>query len=124
MVIDEAHTYKGILGSHVVQIIRRLRRICRLYGSDPQFILCSATIAQPEHSPRSLTGMPFQVVQDSGFPSPAKHFLFINPDISPAVAAARLFSYCLSQGKKTILFTQGRRQTELIHKWVTRWPRP
>ena len=119
VVIDEAHTYKGILGSHLVQIIRRLHRICRLYGSAPQFILCSATIAQPEVFSRSLIGVPFQVVQDSGFPAPGKHFLFINPDSSPAVAAARLFSYCLSQGKKTILFTQGRRQTELIHKWVS-----
>ena len=119
VVIDEANTYKGILGSHLVQIIRRLHRICRLYGSDPQFILCSATIAQPGVFSRSLIGVPFQVVQDSGFPSPGKHFLFINPDSSLAVAAARLFSYCLSQGKKTILFTQGRRQTELIHKWVS-----
>ena len=118
VVIDEAHSYKGILGSHVVQIIRRLHRICRHYGSDPQFILCSATIAQPEVFSRSLIGVPFQVVQDSGFPAPGKHFLFVNPDASPAVAAARLFSYCLSQGKKTILFTQGRRQTELIHKWA------
>ncbi len=118
VVIDEAHTYKGILGSHVVQIIRRLKRICRLYGSDPRFILCSATIARPEHFSQALAGMPFQVVESSGFPSPGKHFLFINPDISPAVVASRLFSHCLAKGKKTILFSQGRRQTELIHKWV------
>ncbi|RPH89270.1 MAG: DEAD/DEAH box helicase, partial [Desulfobacteraceae bacterium] len=118
VVIDEAHTYKGILGSHVVQIIRRLRRICGLYGSDPRFILCSATIARPDHFSQALTGMPFQVVESNGFPSPAKHFLFINPDISPAVVASRLFSHCLAKGKKSILFTQGRRQTELIHRWV------
>ena len=118
VVIDEAHIYKGILGSHVVQIIRRLRRICRLYGSDPRFILCSATIAQPDHFSQALTGMPFQVVESNGFPSPAKHFLFMNPDISAAVVASRLFTHCLSKGKKTILFTQGRRQTELIHMWV------
>ncbi|MCU0579380.1 MAG: DEAD/DEAH box helicase, partial [Desulfobacterota bacterium] len=118
VVIDEAHTYKGILGSHVVQIVRRLRRICRLYGSEPQFVLSSATIARPEDFSRALAGLPFTVVQESGFPSPAKHFLFINPDISPAVVASRLFSHCLAKGKKTILFTQGRRQTELIHKWV------
>lgn len=118
VVIDEAHVYKGILGSHLVQIIRRLRRICRLYQSDPQFVLCSATIAHPELFSESLTGLPFQVVQESGFPSPAKHFLFLNPDISASVVGARLFTYCLSQGKKTILFTQGRRVTELIHMWV------
>ncbi len=118
VVIDEAHVYKGILGSHLVQIIRRLRRICRLYQSDPQFVLCSATIAHPELFSESLTGLSFQVVQESGFPSPAKHFLFLNPDISASVVGARLFTFCLSQGKKTILFTQGRRVTELIHMWV------
>ena len=118
VVIDEAHVYKGILGSHVVQIIRRLRRICRLYQSDPQFVLCSATIAHPELFSESLTGLSFQTVQESGFPSPAKHFLFLNPDISASVVGARLFTYCLSKGKKTILFTQGRRVTELIHMWV------
>jgi DEAD/DEAH box helicase domain-containing protein len=118
VVIDEAHVYKGILGSHVVQLIRRLQRVCRLYESDPQFVLCSATIAHPELFSASLTGLSFQVVQESGFPSPAKHFLFLNPDISASVVGARLFTYCLSKGKKTILFTQGRRVTELIHMWV------
>jgi len=118
VVIDEAHVYKGILGSHLVQIIRRLRRICRIYQSSPQFVLCSATIAHPELFSESLTGLSFQVVQESGFPSPAKHFLFLNPDISASVVGARLFNYCLSKGKKTILFTRGRRVTELIHMWV------
>ncbi|MGA3083911.1 MAG: DEAD/DEAH box helicase [Thermodesulfobacteriota bacterium] len=118
VVIDEAHVYKGILGSHLVQIIRRLRRICRIYQSSPQFVLCSATIAHPELFSESLTGLSFQVVQESGFPSPTKHFLFLNPDISASVVGARLFNYCLSKGKKTILFTQGRRVTELIHMWV------
>jgi DEAD/DEAH box helicase domain-containing protein len=118
VVLDEAHVYKGILGSHVVQVIRRLRRICRLHQSNPQFVLCSATISHPELFSQSLTGLPFEVVQESGFPSPAKHFLFLNPDISPAVVGARLFVYCLSKGKKTILFTQSRKITELIHMWV------
>jgi DEAD/DEAH box helicase domain-containing protein len=118
VVIDEAHVYKGILGSHLVQVIRRLKRICRLYQSQPQFVLCSATIAQPEIFSEALTGLPFQVVQESGFPAPAKHFLFLNPDISASVIGARLFTYCLAKGKKTILFTQGRRVTELIHMWA------
>jgi DEAD/DEAH box helicase domain-containing protein len=118
VVLDEAHVYKGILGSHLVQVIRRLRRICRLYNSNPQFVLSSATIAHPEIFSQSLIGLPFQAVQDSGCPSPTKHFLFLNPDISPAAIGARLLVYCLSKGKKTILFTQGRRITELIHMWV------
>jgi len=118
VVLDEAHVYKGILGSHLVQVIRRLRRICRLYQSEPQFILSSATITQPEFLAQSLIGFPFEAVQESGCPSPAKHFLFLNPEISPAAIGARLFGYCLSKGKKTILFTQGRRITELIHMWV------
>jgi DEAD/DEAH box helicase domain-containing protein len=118
VVIDEAHVYKGILGSHLVQVIRRLQRLCRLYQSQPQFILSSATIAKPEIFSEALTGIPFQVVQESGFPSPAKHFLFLNPDISASVIGARLFTYALAKGKKTILFTQGRRVTELIHMWV------
>lgn len=120
VVIDEAHIYKGILGSHMVQVIRRLRRICRLYGSEPQFVLCSATISHPERFSESLTGLSFQVVDRSGFPAPAKHFLFLNPDISASVIGARLFVYCLTKGKKTIVFTQGRRVTELIHMWAER----
>ena len=118
VVLDEAHTYKGILGSHVVQVVRRLQRICSLYRSSPQFILCSATISQPEVFSKALTGLSFQVVKESGFPSSAKHFLFLNPDISASVIGARLFTYGLSKGKKTILFTQSRKVTELIHTWV------
>ena len=77
VVIDEAHIYRGVFGSHVANIIRRLRRICHRLGSSPQFILCSATIANPGEHAERLTGLPFEVVDDDGSPYGGKDFLFL-----------------------------------------------
>ncbi|WP_449244704.1 DEAD/DEAH box helicase [Desulfobacca acetoxidans] len=120
VVIDEVHTYKGILGSHMAQVLRRLARICRYYGSNPQYILASATIANPEELAVKLTGQEVEVISESGAPLSGRHFLFINPDSSSAALAARLFVHSLRQGLATICFTQARKITELMHLWALR----
>ena len=79
VVLDEAHVYRGVFGSHVANILRRLRRVCRLYGSSPQFILCSATIANPKEHAEALVGREFEVVSEDGSPSGNKTFTFWNP---------------------------------------------
>ncbi|MHC5036220.1 MAG: DEAD/DEAH box helicase, partial [Planctomycetota bacterium] len=120
VVLDEIHTYKGVFGSHIVQVLRRLRRIASLYKASPQFIACSATIANPGEFARDLTGLPFTVIDRDGSPAGGRHFLFVNPHGSPYTASARLFSRGISTGLKTIAFTKARKITELMHTWVLR----
>ncbi len=115
VVIDEVHTYRGIFGSHVVQVLRRLQRICKLYGSQPRYILLSATIANAGDLARRLTGMKFRTVEQNGAPQAGRHFFFINPDIRATTVAARLFTRALKGGLKTIAFTQARKLTEILH---------
>ena len=81
VVIDELHIYRGVFGSHVANVIRRLRRICRFYGSDPIFICTSATIANPLELAENLTEKPMRLIDHNGAPSGVKHFLFYNPPI-------------------------------------------
>ena len=119
IVIDELHTYKGIFGSHMAQIFRRLDRICQHYGSAPKYIACSATIANPVELAENLTGQPFQLIEKSGAPMAKRYFLFLNPEISPYTTASRLFRLGISLGMKTIAFTKARKITELIYQWVT-----
>lgn len=119
IILDEVHTYRGIFGSHMNQIIRRLRRICRHYGADPRFILLSATINNPGQFGQSLIEAPVEVIGDSGSPKAGQHILFLNPEASANFSAARLFSHCLRAGFRTIVFTQSRKVTELIHVWVS-----
>ncbi len=119
VVIDEAHSYRGIFGSHVAHVVRRLRRICRFYGSDPRFITCSATLGNPEEFLRGLTGLEFEVVSESGAPQNPKTFVLWNPgEISPYTEAVNLLVECLNHGLKTIVFTKARKTTELISTWV------
>jgi DEAD/DEAH box helicase domain-containing protein len=118
VVIDELHTYKGIFGSHLTQVIRRLERVCDFYGARPQFIACSATVANPRAFAEKLTGLPFEAVEESGAPRAGRHFLFLNPATSPYTLAAKLFLDCLDAGFRTLAFTQARKITELLHAWV------
>jgi DEAD/DEAH box helicase domain-containing protein len=118
VVIDELHTYKGIFGSHLAQVIRRLERVCDFYGSRPQYIACSATIANPRHFAEKLTGLPFESIEKSGAPRAGRHFLFLNPTASPYTLAAKLFIDCLDAGFRTLVFTQARKITELLHAWI------
>ena len=119
IVLDEVHTYRGIFGSHVNQIIKRLKRICQLYGARPQFILLSATVSNPQEFGQSLIGEKIEVVDSTGAPRSGQHFLFMNPEASPNFSAAKLFQHCMETGFRTIAFTQSRKVTELIHVWVS-----
>ncbi|MFH1488942.1 MAG: DEAD/DEAH box helicase, partial [Pseudomonadota bacterium] len=119
VVLDEVHTYRGIFGSHMNQVIKRLKRLCRFYGARPQFILSSATIDNPVEFGKSLLGEEIEVVDDTGSPRSGQHFLFLNPEISSNFSAATLFANCIRTGFRTIAFTQSRKVTELIHVWVS-----
>ncbi len=120
VVLDEVHTYRGIFGSHMNQVIRRLRRLCRRYGSNPRFIMLSATVQNPGELGCSLIQDRVEVVENSGAPKPDRHFLFLNPHSSTNFMAARLFVNCLEAGFRTIAFTQARKVTELMHIWAAR----
>ena len=119
VIFDEVHTYRGIFGSHMNQVIRRLKRICRHHGSNPQFILLSATVNNPKRFGESLIEENVEVINVSGAPRSGQHFLFLNPVASPNFSAAKLFIHCLQSGFRTIAFTQSRKITELIHLWVS-----
>jgi DEAD/DEAH box helicase domain-containing protein len=120
VVIDEVHTYRGIMGSHMAQVLRRLKRVCAHYGSRPQFILSSATIARPDFFVRMLTGLDVEIITDSGAPQSGRHFLFLNPPGGAPVTAAQIFAQAIRGGLNTICFTQARKLTELIHVWSQR----
>lgn len=119
VILDEVHTYRGIFGSHVHQIISRLKRLCRHYGGSPRFIMLSATVSNPGAFGENLIGEPVEVVDTVGAPSAGRHFLFLNPAASANFSAAKLFTDCIRQGFRTIAFTQSRKVTELIHVWVS-----
>ena len=118
VVVDEIHSYRGVFGSNVAHVLRRLRRICARWGSRPQFITCSATIANPRQLSEELVGLPFREVLESGAPHSGTHFLFLNPFDSPYTEATWLFIECLKAGLKTIVFTKARKITELIYRWT------
>ena len=127
VVIDEAHIYRGVFGSHVANVLRRLRRICEFYGDQPQFILCSATVANPQELAEQLVGAPFQVVEDDGSPSGSKDFLFWNPPIvdettmarrSSSTEATALFSELVKQDVRTLIFARSRKLVELIYLYT------
>jgi len=120
VVLDEVHTYRGIFGSHMNQILRRLVRICARYGSHPRFIMLSATIQNPAAFGRSLIQQPVDVIDRGGAPRSDRHVVFLNPQSSPNFLAARLFVQCLQTGFRTIAFTQARKVTELMHVWAAR----
>ncbi|MGA1796138.1 MAG: DEAD/DEAH box helicase [bacterium] len=120
VVIDEIHSYRGVFGSNAAHVFRRLRRICRYYGSSPLFITSSATIANPRELAENLIGLPFREISESGAPLGGKHFIFVNPppDRSPYTETTHLFVSCLRAGLRTILFTRARKITELIYTWA------
>lgn len=127
VVIDEAHVYRGVFGSHVANIVRRLVRLCRLHGSSPQFVLSSATIANPGQHAETLTNQPFQVVTEDGSPSGEKEFVFWNPPFidearsarrSANTEAATLFTSLVRRDIRTLTFARSRRMAELIYMYA------
>ena len=122
VVVDEAHTYRGVFGSHVAQVLRRLRRVCALYGAKPQFILASATLANPQEHAQNLVGLPCELVAEDGSPFGGKDFILWNPPLlgstgrrSPNTEASFLLSELLTQGIRSLAFAPSRRLTELIN---------
>ncbi|MEJ5364685.1 MAG: DEAD/DEAH box helicase [Desulfosoma sp.] len=120
VVVDELHTYRGIFGSHVAQILRRLLRVTALYGSRPRFVFLSATIGNPGELARKLIDQPVETVTQSGSPQAPRHFLFMESEGPLAGLAARITQTAVRSGLKTIVFTQSRRMTELVHMSLTR----
>src|SRR5262249_6498970 len=118
VVVDELHVYRGIFGSHLHHILRRLLRIAERYGSRPRFVASSATIANPGGLGEALTGRRFSIVDRSGAPRAERHLMFLNPRSSPYSAATRLFAWALDEGYRPIAFTKARKVTELLHSWL------
>ncbi len=123
VVIDELHTYRGVFGSHVANVIRRLKRICRYYGSDPVFICSSATIANPDELGRRLLEEPVTLIDCNGAPSGKKHVLLYNPPVvnrqlglrsSSRLAARDVAANFLRNNIQTILFSRSRTGVELL----------
>ena len=131
IVIDEAHYYKGIFGSNVAFLIRRLKRIANFYGSDPKFILSSATLANPLELAEKLTGEEFELIDEDSSPSGEKDFILYNPykklpiqsddeNLSIHQETEKIFLYLLLKDIQTLCFTSSRKIAELIALWAKR----
>jgi DEAD/DEAH box helicase domain-containing protein len=118
VVLDELHTYKGVFGSHIAHVLRRLARVAASYGARPAFVACSATIDNPAAFAAELTGRPFTLVNDDGSPAMGKRFAFVNPIASPYGEATDLLLHCIRAGFKTIAFAKARKIAELITLWA------
>src|SRR5690606_15916623 len=123
VVIDEIHTYRGVFGSHMANVIRRLKRICSFYGSNPQFICCSATIANPKELTERIIGQETERVDESGAPAGRKHLVFYNPPLvnrqlgirkSSTLESRKLASSFLQNGIQTIVFARSRLLVEVL----------
>lgn len=123
VVIDEVHTYRGVFGSHVANVIRRLKRICRFYGASPQFICASATIANPWEHTKRLIGEEVTLIDNNGAPSGEKHFVFYNPPVvnkqlgirkSSIHETRKIAAALLKQGVQTIVFARSRVRVEVL----------
>lgn len=119
VVIDEVHTYRGVMGSNMAWVFRRLARICRHYGSDPVFVFCSATIANPASLARKLTGLEVSVVAEQGAPSGKKDVLMMRGVEGAAQTAIALIHSAVHRQLRTIVYTQSRKITELIAMWAS-----
>jgi DEAD/DEAH box helicase domain-containing protein len=125
VVIDEAHVYRGVFGSHIGNVLRRLRRLARIYGAEPQFILASATIANPGELAHDLTGLDFTVVGDDAAPRAQRTIALWNPELldeelglrgSSLTEGAKLLAELVASDLRTLVFAKSRRAAELIHR--------
>jgi len=125
--VDEAHVLRGVFGSHVAAVLRRLRRVAKLHGGDPRFVLTSATIANPQELAESLTGLPFALVDNDGASTGERRVVFRNPPLldkekgerrSLLTEGALVFANLVSQGVRTIAFARTRKAAELIYRYA------
>ncbi|MGM0828094.1 MAG: DEAD/DEAH box helicase [Bacillota bacterium] len=123
VIIDELHIYRGVFGSHVSNVVRRLKRICEFYGASPIFICTSATIANPKELAEHLTGNEMNLIDNNGAPSAKKHFVFYNPPIvnkplnirrSATLEVRRIAGELLKNKVQTIIFARSRVRVEII----------
>lgn len=123
VVIDELHYYRGVYGSHLANLLRRLRRICAFYGSSPKFICCSATIANPRELAEALTESPFELVNKNGAPSGEKYFVLYNPPVvnrqlgirrSYLHETRRIATEFIDRHQQTLIFANSRLATEIL----------
>src|SRR5690606_38288204 len=122
IVVDELHTYRGVFGGHVANVLRRLLRICRHYGSNPVIVCCSATIGNPLDLAQTLTGRPAQLVDDNGSPAGKRHLLLVDPPLIDPSTGARGSALTLAErwalpflraGRQTIVFGRARTSVEI-----------
>jgi len=127
LVIDELHQYRGVFGSHVANVVRRLRRVARFHGSAPRFAACSATIGNPKELARGILGSPARLVSKSGAPAGPRTFVVYNPEIVDPVlgvrqsalkAAARMAGDLVERGVVTLVFCQTRRGVEIALRYL------
>ena len=127
VVIDEVHGYRGVFGSHVANVIRRLKRVCTFYGVSPQFILCSATIGNPQQHAEALIEDEVQAITESGAPCGERHLLLwnppvVNPDLGLRASARsqsnRIARHAIKAGLKTLIFAQSRLMVEVLTKYL------
>ena len=127
VVIDEVHTYRGVFGSHVANVLRRLKRVCAFYGVSPQFILCSATIGNPREHCEALVGAPVHAITESGAPAGDRHVLLWNPPVvnadlglraSARSQSNRIARIAIRSGLKTLVFAQSRLMVEVLTKYL------
>jgi DEAD/DEAH box helicase domain-containing protein len=127
VIVDEAHVYRGVFGSHVGNVLRRLRRLAKVYGAEPQFLFATATIANPAELARALAGLDATVVQDDAAPRSERTILLWNPPLldpelgqraSALGEAARLMADLVKRGQRTICFAKSRKAAELIHRFT------
>ena len=125
VVIDEAHVYRGVFGSHVGNVLRRLRRMARVYGADPQFVLASATVANPGELAQRLLGLETTVIANDAAPRAERTIALWNPELldaelglraSPLGEASRLAAALVQRGLRTICFAKSRKAAELVHR--------
>ena len=123
VVLDESHVYRGVFGSNVAFLIRRLRRIANRYGAKPQFILSSATLANPNEHSEKLVGLDFEIVSQNGAPRGERHIHFWNSVTDENRSAHRqtsdLLATSVKRGLQTLCFTTSRRLAELIASWAS-----
>jgi len=127
IVVDEAHVYRGVFGSHVGNVLRRLRRLAGVYGASPQLVFASATIANPGELAAALGGVEATVVDQDAAPRAERTIALWNPELldaelglraSPLGEASRLMAALVSRGLRTICFAKSRKAAELIHKFT------
>ena len=127
VIVDEAHVYRGVFGSHVANVLRRLRRLARIYGAEPQFLLASATIANPGELGSRLLGVETTVIGDDAAPRAERTVALWNPPLtdeelglraSALGEASKLLADLVSRGLRTLCFSKSRRAAELVHRFT------